>query len=134
MPAMLKLLVVFFVLAATVSAPAPSPDSTAANVLSTLGKEHPRLLATQPDFRTLRETIAKESLLARWSGAVIKHADELLDEAPSKYELPDGKRLLATSRRVLDRALTLGMGFRLTSDRRYSARLWRELDAVANFK
>lgn len=52
----------------------------------------------------------------------------------SEYEIPDGKRLLATSRQVLDRSLTLGLVFHLTGDERYASRLWRELEAAADFK
>jgi len=53
---------------------------------------------------------------------------------PSTYELPDGKRLFATSRRVKDRAYTLAMAYRLTGDERFSMRAWDELLAAANFK
>jgi hypothetical protein len=38
---------------------------------------------------------------ARSLAELRRQADALLDDAPSKYEIPDGKRLLATSRRVL---------------------------------
>lgn len=103
-------------------------------ILSTLHREHPRLLASAADFETLKKQVATNGEGKQWFAEIQKQADAMLAEAPSEYVIPDGLRLLATSRRVLDRTLTLGLVFRLTGDRRYAARLWRELDGAAHFK
>jgi hypothetical protein len=50
-----------------------------------------------------------------------------------KHVLPDGKRLLGTSRSVMDHAYTLGLMYRLHGDRRYADRLWQDLETVAAF-
>lgn len=111
---------------------AEQPSST--EILAKLSKDHPRLLAKKADFSALRKKVAAQPEVGRWAAEIRKDADKLLGAEPSKYVIPDGKRLLATSRRVFDRTVTLGMAFRLSGDVRYRERLWRELDAAAKFK
>lgn len=60
--------------------------------------------------------------------------EDILKQPPSKYEIPDGKRLLATSRRVLDRVRTLGLLHRLAGEARFAERAWQELETAGNFK
>lgn len=107
------------------------PDAKA--ILTRLKPRHPRLLATMEDFARLREQ-ASSGGVAQWLAKLRREADDLLKAEPSKYEIPDGKRLLATSRRVLDRTLTLALLFRLQGDARHAQRLWMELSAAARFK
>lgn len=126
------LLLGLFTSAAPATAQPASP--TRATVLSTLRQEHPRLLATAADFGTLKARVAESSKVAKWAAAIRAEADEILKTPPSQYVIPDGKRLLATSRRVLDRVLTLGLTFKLGGDARYSTRLWLELETAAKFK
>lgn len=113
------------------SAPSSPP---ADEILANLRNGHPRLLASPAEFDALKKRVAAGGEAAQWFGAIRRQADSMLTAPPSEYVIPDGKRLLATSRRVLDRTLTLGITFRLTGDQRYAARLWRELDAAAHFK
>ncbi len=102
-------------------------------LLSRLHKPHPRLLATERDFATLKERVKTEPRLQEWSASLATRAQTILGQAPSRYEIPDGLRLLATSRRVLDRIYTLGLVYRLQGDRRYLDRAWKELEAAAHF-
>ncbi len=103
-------------------------------ILSTLHREHPRLLAKEQDFEALKQRIASDPQLKRWHAQLREEAADLLKQAPSKYEIPDGKRLLATSRRVLGRVQTLGLLWQLDGDRRWVDRAWRELETAAQFK
>jgi hypothetical protein len=103
-------------------------------ILSTLRREHPRLLATAVDFEALRRRAATEPQLQRWHTQLRADATGLLSQPPSEYEIPDGKRLLATSRRVLVRVQTLGLLWQLEGDRRWADRAWQELEAAAKFK
>lgn len=103
------------------------------NLLATLRSGHPRLLARAEDFAALRARVADEPQLQRWHAQLRQEATALLDQPPSKYEIPDGLRLLATSRRVLNRVQTLGLLWQLDHDRRWAERAWRELDAAAQF-
>src|SRR5688500_13589190 len=77
-PRMTKHAGLLLAIALTASALGQSPAPTAATVLSTLRKEHPRLLATNDDFRALRERIAKHPEAAEWAAAIRKEADEIL--------------------------------------------------------
>jgi hypothetical protein len=106
---------------------------TASEILSRLHKAHPRLLATAGDFERLKERVRVEARLGEWQLKLKEKADRILSEAPSRYEIPDGLRLLATSRRVLDRVYTLALLYRLGGDRRYVDRTWEELSAAAAF-
>jgi hypothetical protein len=107
---------------------------TAEQVLAALRKEHPRLLVKADGFRTLAAKVAAVPEAGRWATEIRQAADGLLETPPSQYVIPDGKRLLYTSRAVLDRTLTLAMTFQLTREARYRDRLWRELEAAAHFK
>ena len=72
-------------------------------------------------------------LPARIYAEVKKSADQTLAAPVSKYEKPDGKRLLSVSRRVLDRVRTLALVYRVEGDSRYADRAWKELEAAAAF-
>jgi hypothetical protein len=118
--------------AAGVSQPlVPIPPAT--NIFAHLKKGHPRLLATQADFARLKERIAAESQLQAWHTNLQAQAQDILNAAPSRYEIPDGLRLLATSRRVQQRVYTLALLYRLDGDQRYAERAWKELAAAAEF-
>ena len=108
-----------------------APDAGA--VLSTLSHGHPRLLAGQAEFARLRSAVSENETLKTWYGKVRQSGEKLLSQAASKYEIPDGLRLLATSRQVRDRVTTLSLLYRLTDDRRYADRAWKELSAAAAF-
>lgn len=108
----------------------PAPDQ----ILATLRKGHPRLLASAEDFARLRQRVETEPLLGRWLAEVRRRGERILKEGPSQYEIPDGLRLLGTSRQVLGRVQTLGLLYRLDGDRRWAERAWAELEAAAQFK
>lgn len=110
--------------------PAPPPEK----ILSLLKKEHPRLLATAKDFDTLKQIIARNAEVKKWHDKVRADAVGILRTEPSKYEIPDGKRLLATSRRVLGRVRTLALIYRLDGGKEFADRAWRELKTAADFK
>jgi hypothetical protein len=107
------------------------PSSTA--ILATLQKQHPRLLAGAEDLARLKRQVNDNPVLREWHGKLTARAQRILNDPPSRYEIPDGLRLLSTSRRVLDRVYTLGLLFRLDGDKRYVERAWTELEAAANF-
>ena len=102
-------------------------------ILATLRPEHPRVLATSQTFEAVRASVRGERLPARIYAEVKKSADQTLSVPVSKYELPDGKRLLSVSRRVLDRVRTLALVHYVEGDPRYADRAWKELEAAAAF-
>src|SRR6185369_13058258 len=112
--------------------PAIAPPSSA-EILSHLRASHPRLLASAEDFTALQKRIASDPRLQAWKAMMDGQGREILAAEPSKYEIPDGLRLLETSRRVMNRTYALAMAYRLSGDRVFVEREWKELDAAAQF-
>ncbi len=98
-----------------------------------LRPEHPRLLSTKPEFEALRKRSENEPVAKRWRQAIVHNGNNVLRAAPSRYEIPDGKRLLAVSRRVLERVSTCGLLWQIEGDRKWPERAWVELSAAAQF-
>jgi len=102
-------------------------------LLATLKTEHPRLHATKSDFAELKDRIASDETLRKWYESVRSNGDRILGEEPSIYIIPDGLRLLSTSRRVVNRMFTLGFLYQMEGDAKYAERAWKELEAVSKF-
>ena len=103
-------------------------------ILTTLRPGHPRVMTEPRTFDKLRALVRDGGLPARIYDDVKKSADQILTAPVSKYEKPDGRRLLSVSRRVLDRVRTLALVNRLEGDPRYANRAWKELEAAAAFQ
>jgi hypothetical protein len=95
--------------------------------------ERPRLLVQSGEFERLSGLIETDERAKRWFDWVYARGESALQESPSQYELPDGKRLLSKSRQALQRSLDLATIYRLTDEERFAKRLGRELEAVADF-
>ncbi len=95
-------------------------------------KIHPRIILKKDDFDRIRNSddIVYVSAIEH----TIKTADAFLDTEPLEYNIPDGIRLLQVSRGVLTRTKNLGMAYRITGDKKYAERLYRELANAATFK
>lgn len=103
-------------------------------LLSRLVPGHPRLLVSPLRLGMVKRQLAEnDPLLVEWLRELHSDAQDIIGAAPSKYEIPDGLRLLSTSRRVLQRIETLGLLYLLETNRAYSDRAWKELEAAANF-
>ncbi len=102
-------------------------------ILASLEPDHPRLYATAERFEEVRAKTRSDPLARRWFEVLRRRALALLDDPVSRYHIPDGKRLLSVSRRVLDRVLTLALVHRIDPDERFVRRAWRELEAAAKF-
>jgi hypothetical protein len=93
--------------------------------------EHPRLMLH--NFEAVKALVAQDSSAAAWYAKVKADADTIRTLPVSKYEIPDGLRLLSTSREVVRRTYSLAIAHALEGDPAYAERLWQELDAVAKF-
>ncbi len=102
-------------------------------LLASLKSGHPRLHATKADFEALKGRITTDETLKKWYDAVKTSGDRILGEEPSIYIIPDGLRLLSTSRRVVNRMFTLGFLYQMEGDKKYAERAWKELEAVSKF-
>lgn len=107
----------------------PQPEE----ILKTLHPEHPRLIVGKDDFQRMVRLAAEEELAGKWLGQIRSRGEELLQAPVSVYEIPDGLRLLSTSRRVLDRVYTLALLARADNDPKWHRRAWAELEAASRF-
>lgn len=115
------------------SASPPIVIPSAPDLLARLRPGHPRLLVSTQDWARLKRAIESSPQLKDWHAKLQARAERMLRDSPSRYEIPDGLRLLSTSRRVLDLVYTLALLDRLDSDARYRERAWRELETAAQF-
>lgn len=93
---------------------------------------HPRIMLTDEDIR--RMSASSDPIYVNGIKNMIKKADEYLNKPTEEYIIPDGIRLLETSRRVLRTVLILGLAYRFSGEDRYAERLYKELLSVAGFK
>ena len=113
----------------------PSACSTAEpqQLIGRLKRQHPRLLVNSAGFEDLKRRVQSDATLRQWDKRLAREADKVLKAPLPRHALPDGLRLLSTSRSVLERTYTLGLMYRLHGDRRHADRLWQEMATVAAF-
>lgn len=95
---------------------------------------HPRLLLTPAKEKNLLARLENDPLCADIHRVVIQRAEEILTERTCRHQLPDGRRLLAESRRALRHVLYCGMAWRTTGERRFRDRVVSELEAATAMK
>ncbi len=95
-------------------------------------QSHPRIIMTETDFAFLREN-RHNGVYEKIIDHMIAEADKALVAPLSEYVIPDGVRLLATSRNVEERILHCGFAYHITGDEKYAARAVREMEAAAAF-
>ncbi|CAL1518937.1 heparinase II/III family protein [Chitinophaga sp. MM2321] len=123
-----------FLLAGTLFTCTPAnATGTEDSLLAGLRQEHPRLLATAADFKRIAQERETDAYVKTAFQKIYQQGEEIIKAAPSIYEIPDGKRLLATSRRVVDRVSILGFLYRTTGEERFAARAWQELLPASRF-
>ena len=96
--------------------------------------EHPRMFLTKKKETEIKEGMKTDPFLKKTVEELLKKADKVKAETPSKYEIPDGKRLLAQSRRSLDRTTALAFAYRMTGNKEYADAAITEMLTVCAFK
>ncbi len=92
---------------------------------------HPRIFLNAEGFEKIKSST--DPIHAAGRDRTVRRADEYLSKPLLQYEIPDGIRLLQVSRDMLDRALCLGMAYRLTGEEKYAEKLWLELENAAGY-
>ncbi|MBN8215432.1 MAG: discoidin domain-containing protein [Spirochaetes bacterium] len=111
----------------------PVPAPTARQFLASVKDVHPRLMLTPSRLARIRELLKTDRVAAGWWDKTRQGADRLLAEPAARYEIPDGLRLLETSKKVERRMIALGLAWRITGEARYVDRAAAELRAVCAF-
>jgi len=108
-------------------APAETQDP-----LKTLRPEHPRLIALASHLERVRALIEGEPQAREIYRKLVEQADRIQDAPTVEYRIV-GPRLLAQSRRCLERVYTLALLYRLDGRKQYLERTLKELRAAAAF-
>ncbi len=95
---------------------------------------HPRIIMSDEKFAKLRESVGADSVTGILLAKLRSEADRHLNEPVSQYEIPDGIRLLETSKRIQRRVAALAMAYNIFGDETYAQRCYAELEAACNFK
>jgi hypothetical protein len=105
----------------------------AENLEGKMKKEHPRLFISENDIERIKNLIEKNEEAKRIYEKIKERAEKICNEEVTKYEIPDGLRLLGTSRKVLDRVYILSFVFLIEKDEKYLKRAWEELKSASEF-
>ncbi len=104
------------------------PDS----ILHTLNTRHPRLLVRSlQEFEAIKKKSETDEFLNRSVANVLKNADSLFAEPVVTYSFMDAFRL--DTKKVNAHCFNLSMAYRLTGNKKYADRLWKDLEAVSRF-
>jgi hypothetical protein len=98
-----------------------------------LKKERPRLILNEEVVENLKILIKEDKNCEKIYNKIKENADKILDEPVSKYEIPDGLRLVYVSRKVLNRVYILSLVYKIEKDKKFFNRLWEEVYSVVNF-
>jgi hypothetical protein len=97
-------------------------------------KPHPRLWFPKSAEAPLRARMENDPLLAQAQAAVMAEAERILEKRTCRYDIPDGKRLLAESRLALHHITHSAWAWRLSGEEKFRLRTIAELDAACALK
>jgi len=100
--------------------------------LENLNRSHPRLIVLDSDLQRIHALVHDVPLARKLHESLLRDAEKLQTAPPSEYKL-NGPRLIAQSRRVLDRVYLLALLYRLESRPEFLERALKELRAAALF-
>lgn len=95
---------------------------------------HPRIIMSEDKFAKLKKHINDNSVTAILLEKLRNEADRIMNASVCQYEIPDGIRLLETSKRIQRRIAALAMAYNIFGDEKYAQRCYKELEAACNFK
>lgn len=95
---------------------------------------HPRIIMTEEKIAKLQKHIEDDSVTAILLDKLHREADQILEQPVCQYEIPDGIRLLETSKRIQRRVAALALAYNVFGDEKYAQRGYAELEAACRFK
>ena len=95
---------------------------------------HPRIIMSEEKFAKLKTHIGDDSVTAVLLEKLHSEADWVLEQPVCQYEIPDGIRLLETSKRIQRRVAALALAYNIFGDETYAQRAYAELEAACNFR
>jgi hypothetical protein len=107
---------------------------TGEEMLATLKSGHPRIIINENTVDNVQKILNTDPHAPKWYEHLKNETDAILTEAPSHYEIPDGRRLLSVSRRVKERVRALMFIHLMEGGDQYVDRTWAEIEAACNFQ
>lgn len=95
---------------------------------------HPRIIMSEEKFAKLKAHVGDDSVTAILLEKLRSEADRVLERPVCEYEIPDGIRLLETSKRIQRRVAALALAYNIFGDEQYAQRCWEELEAACSFR
>ncbi len=95
---------------------------------------HPRLWMPAAAEASVRRSIQSDPLAARLHQSILAEADRILKARTCRYEIPDGKRLLAESRLALHNISHCTWAWRIAGNESHRLRAIAELEAACSLK
>lgn len=95
---------------------------------------HPRIIMTDEKFAKLKKHIGDNSVTAVLLEKLRGEADRIMEQPVCQYEIPDGIRLLETSKRIQRRVAALALAYNIFGDEKYAQRGYAELKAACDFQ
>ncbi len=95
---------------------------------------HPRIIMTEEKFAKLKTHIGDDSVTAVLLEKLRGEADWIMEQPVCQYEIPDGIRLLETSKRIQRRVAALALAYNIFGDEKYAQRGYAELKAACDFQ
>jgi hypothetical protein len=105
----------------------------AAHLLQDLHRDHPRLMLKEDRLAELKRLYQTDPVLQSYVEKSLHTADRTLTKPLLEYKIPDGLRLLATSRDCMARVYALGLAWRWTGEKKYADNLLKNILAVCAF-
>lgn len=93
---------------------------------------HPRILLPAGGERRILESLESNPIMQKIHAGILAESDRMIATAPVQ-RIKEGKRLLAVSRKALERIFYLAYSYRMTGDERYAERARKELLAASAF-
>jgi autotransporter-associated beta strand protein len=105
-----------------------------ANLLDTLARDHPRIMATPERFAWLRAMWQSTTPSApkTWAQTAITTSNTILGQPPVSYNLNATGDLLDQARTAKDRMYNLAVAWWVTGNNQYADRAWTELNTLAD--
>lgn len=95
--------------------------------------EHPRLMVTAADWKSLPARMEKEPMVRKIIETTIARANVVID-APPLTRTVTGRRMLDVSQNAVERVLDLATAWKVSGERKYLDRCREELLNVSSFK
>lgn len=111
----------------------PSADEVKAD-FTALAKPHPRIMVDADGWEQIKKNIETYPEFASWHKKIMAQADSKMTTPVEYYHFGEVQQnILQTTRRFKEKMLYWGYAYRITGDKKYVERAYKEMEAVSKF-